>query len=131
MPHTKIFKYFIDYPDFGTHLLVFQNRGFTVYGKYGTKIFKKPKPLIYIFDIVLGAVMGTLQSPKLVRLHFGYLIGPNVAAWNDFRHTKNQMGRPIIRIQLTQGRNNAQRVNRAPKLSRLLMGLLTGSITAP
>ena len=43
----------------------------------------------YIFDIVLGAVMGTFQSPKLVRLHFGYLIGPNDAAWNDFRHTKN------------------------------------------
>ena len=29
------------------------------------------------------------RYPKLVKLHIGHLIGPNVVAWYDFSHTKN------------------------------------------
>ena len=39
-------------------------------------------------------------------------------------------GLSINRMQLTQGVNDAHKVNRAPKLARLPMGPLTGSITA-
>ena len=70
---------------------------------------------------------------KLVKLHMGHLIGPKIAAWYDFCHTKNLKfvpPPPIIRCVLIMGRND-EVLNRGQKLVKLHIGLLMGPNAAP
>ena len=47
------------------------------------------------------------RDPKLVKLHMGHQIWPNIARWYDFCHTKNLkfVLPPIIRRSLIEGEN--------------------------